>query len=502
MGYILEDIAEVTEPKRLSVAGDTNFVVFGSKTGEGVPAEAALTVTELPESPLVLTDANGGVHTFAPTTEPERVGGSTFYADADLARTAQNIRMALLSDSWVASNFEVSVPVDFSGGSASAGRTLQIVGRGVGREFGFSLSFMGKTQTVLSSSDDSIRGDHDSVVLELDVYTDTGAPLGADDRGKFPGQYATTLQKTYSGRPVWFELNRLFGGTPLFKQIARVGWFDPGTMRDYRFTARRTSYTSEAFYESGVCHVLLGAASGRDMEPYVLNREGVRKLLTNKPRTTYVKGGMAYINFVRGVVDGRVRIVYAAYSGGGKCLGTDYSDEQEMARLSNVNTCALELDRVIDRYPTAGLIRVALELDRKVVSDWMEFDVLPDCLHEAKFLAFVGDLGGWEAVNLDASGKRNIKPNYTYYDRTVTPESSERERVYAVELEETTTVESAPMTDEAAQWLKELARSKYVVDSSWRSILLTEFSLSIDPENKNMQRATIKYRYADERTLY
>lgn len=501
MGYKLRDIAEIQEPSALSVAGATNFVVFGSKTTEGTPAEMEVVVRRVPTTPLVFTDAEGEAHTFTATTDPERVGGYTFFAEADLTRTAQNIRRAMLADAWVAANFEVSVPVVWVGGVATPGTTIRIVSRGCGREYGFSVDFLGLRQTAESTSGDSLKGEEEAVEIELDIHTDLGAPIGSDDRGYYLGKFAVTLQKTYAGEPVWFDLNQLFRATPDFKPPTRCGWFDPGTMRDFRFMARRTSHTSEVFYESGALRVLIGAGKRGNMTPYIVGEEGGR-LLTKKPRTPYVKGGEAFINFIRGVESGRVRIRYEAYSMGGKCLGVTYSGEAELGELQNINSKMLALDSIIELFPTVARVRVALERDRRAVSDFLEFDILPEELHEPNCLSFIGDFGQWEAVNLGAVGKSDIKPTYTYYDRTVTPESEARERTYAVECPETMTVQTAPMTDEAAKWLRELARAKLVVDKGLRVVLVTEFALAIDPENKNMQRATIKYRYADERTLY
>lgn len=502
MGYTIKDIAKITEPGKLTVSGDSNFIVFESKTAAGSKAEATLDVTSLPTSAIVITDYTGAAHTFTPTADPERVTGYTFYADPDLANTAQNIRIALLADPWIAANFTVSVPVIWTGGNPSNGTAIRIVSKGTGTEYGINILFLGSRITAASSSGDSLKGDAGSASIDLDVYTDTGAPIGADDKGAYPGTYATTLQKTYAGAPVWFDLNALFAGIAEFPNPPAVpGWFDPETMRDYRFTARRTSHTSDTFYESGVLYALIGAEAPRDLAPYIFNGTEVR-LLTNKPRTPYVTGGRAYLNFIRGAVSGTLRVAYYAYSNGEQLLGVDYAHECDAANLGNLNTCVLDLDSVIARYPKTGVIKVALSRGTQVVSDFLTFDILPECLHEVRYLSFINDLGGWEAVNLDASGKNDVKPSYSTYDRTITPQNSARERVYSVELSDTFTVESAPLPDCVATWLKELARSKNVVDGQGRNILITDFTLSIAPDTKNMQRATIKYRYADGRTLY
>lgn len=84
MGYIIKDIARITELRRLSVSGGSNFIVFESNTAAGSKAEVTLNVTGVPTTALVITDSTGAAHTFTPTADPECVTGYTFYADAEL----------------------------------------------------------------------------------------------------------------------------------------------------------------------------------------------------------------------------------------------------------------------------------------------------------------------------------------------------------------------------------------------------------------------------------
>ena len=64
-------------------------------------------------------------------------------------------------------------------------------------------------------------------------------------------------------------------------------------------------------------------------------------------------------------------------------------------------------------------------------------------------------------------------------------------------LNNTYTIEGAPVSDDVARWLKELALSRVVLDGEGNYIIIEEFKLTIDPENRDMQIPTIKYRLSE-----
>jgi hypothetical protein len=438
---------------------------------------------------------------------------------ANAPDTAENLRQALLADRWFNANYEVVIPFLWEEGVPFNGSTLNIKSKGAGTDFNMTIQAPDNTGNIAytiawvnqtSVNNDSLSGEASTTEIELDVYTDPRVFLGQDDRPTTPerlGRFAISLQKTYAGLPVWFELNALFSQYGRYNLPPDApGWFDTGTSRAYRFVAKIRGVNSFPFYQSNVLYALRGYGpvfEGADLSEYIYNGNVVR-LLTNKPRTTYIRGQVEYLNFIlsdpqRDDVPTSfiLRIAYRAYTTTGEYLGTVYGQERERADFWIVNTCRLNIDAVIDEYPTAGIIRVSLARDTDLVSDDLEYTVLPECLHTLRQFAFINQLGGWDTFNFDAGIKEEIKPAVETYNKTVTP-SYQRgdsvETVYNVALANTFTIEGAPVTDKVAFWLKELAGASVILDSEGNYIVIEDFTLQITGANKNLQKPTFKYR--------
>jgi hypothetical protein len=460
------------------------------------------------------------------TTVTEDVGGRVFYVSPDVSDTAENLRQALLADRWFNATYEVVIPFTGQGSAISNGAVLNIKSKGAGTDFNITIDTPGDTGNTAytitwvnqtSVNNDSISGEASTIEIGLDVYTDPGVFLGQDDKPVTPGlmgTYAVTLQKTYAGAPLWFELNALFsqyGGHNLPSDTS--GWFDTGTSRAYRFNSKIRGVNSFYFYQSNALYVLNGngpATESPDLSRYVYTyqREDLIKLLTNKPRTPYVYGQKEYLNFIfsdpqRGMpspTEFTLCVAYKAYRAGNELLGTVYAHEQTRAAFAVVNTCRLDIDAVLDEYPTASLIRASLAQGTTLVSEPIEFMVMPECLHTLRQVSFINRLGGWDAFNFDASIRDEIKPGVETYDKTRTPlyrKGDSLETVYTTSLANTFTVEGAPVTDEVAAWLKELAAARVVLDNDGNYIIIEDFTLQVTEANKNMQRPTIKYRLSE-----
>ena len=116
MGYVLKDIAVITEPKPVSLSGSPNFVQFASYIGLSAFLEVSIEInasasTLLPALSLLrFTDSSGVVHSYKGTRYPEQVGAGWFLMSKDTADTAQNLRQTLESDRWFDSLFEVTIP--------------------------------------------------------------------------------------------------------------------------------------------------------------------------------------------------------------------------------------------------------------------------------------------------------------------------------------------------------------------------------------------------------
>lgn len=523
MGYVSKDIAVITEPGIVSLSAVPNFVQFASKPAVKTYLEISIRVDVTPSTQgdipvltvLQITDPSGTAHTFNGTPHTENVGGSTFYVAIDTADTAENLRLALLSDKWFAANYEVQIPFVWQSGSTANGSTLIIKSKGAGTDFNISISAPndtgGEAYTItnvspLSVNNDSISGEASTVEINLDIYIDPDVKLGQDDRplaSSKIGAYVTTLQKTYAGVPLWFELNALFSQYAGYNRPPdSFGWFDAGTLRTYRFTAKVKGLNSFYFYQSNALFVLHGRTpvwDAPDLSQCVYDG-GTVQLLTNKPRTPYVRGQREYLNFILSDQPAgfALQIAYRAYSTSDNHLGTVY--DQAGTDFAIVNTCGLDIDAVLDQFPTAGIVRVALARGEEIISNDLEYTIRPECLHALRQFSFINYLGGWDTFNFDAGVKDEIKPKAETYNKTITPayaKGDSVETVYDTTLSNTFTVEGAPVTDEAATWLKELAASRVVLDGEGKYIIVEELTLQVTAANKNMQKPTIKYRLSE-----
>lgn len=531
MGFISKDIAVISEPDLVTLSAVPNFVQFASKPASKTYLEVNIQVNVtastsgvIPSLTIIrITDASGAIHTYRGTTNAEDVGGSTFYVSTDTSDTAENLRQVLLADKWFSANFEAVIPFVWQGGNPRNGSVLNIKSKGAGTDFNitivapnnvgnaaYTITWINQT----SVNNDSISGEASTVEIDLDIYADPDVFLGQDDRPITParlGKYVTTLQKTYAGSPVWFELNALFSQYGGYNRPPGTsGWFDTGTSRTSRFTAKVKGINSFYFYQSNALYVLHGygpASEELGLSEYVYNDNTI-KLLTDKPRTPYIRGQKEYLNFIfsdpqRGVsqpIDFTLRIAYRAYTTSDNYLGTVYGQEKARADFWVVNTCQLNIDTVLDQYPTAGIIRVALARGTALVSNNLEYIIRPECLHTLRQFSFINRLGGWDAFNFDAGIKDEIKPSIETYNKTLTPsyqKGDSIETVYNTTLANTFTIEGAPVTDDVAVWLKELAAARVILDNDGNYIIIEDFTLQVSGANKNMQKPTIKYRLSE-----
>lgn len=529
MGYTTKDIAVITEPKRVSLSALPNFVQFKSKPGAKTYLEVNIQINATGTGPtnwplvtaLRFTDPSGTVHLFSGTTNPDDVGGNVYFISADRTDTAENLRQALIADKWVNANFEVRIPSVVTGNTVTNGDTINIRSKGAGAEFNVAIAAPNNAANVAylitwvqntSTNNDSISGEASTIEISLDVYTDAPIVIGGDDRplnSAQLGNFAVSLSKTYSGGDLWFDLNKPFSKSAHFNLPAGSGWFDAGTIRVFRFIARVAGVNNYAFYQSNALFVLRGygaLSDAIDLDDYVYTLDKI-KLLTNKPRTPYVRGQREYLNFICGDLSTsgsyEFKILYRAYTTAGAYIGRLEGEEIEKTALAMVNTCVLRIDDVLDNYPSAGIIKVALMRENIVVSEDLEYMVRPSSLHTLRQFSFLNRLGGWDSFNFDAAPSEEIKVSFDTFERTVTPAHTKGEgveTVYAAQLDDTLTVTGAPVTNEIAEWLKELAASTVVLDSDGNYVIKTDFTIPVSESAKNMQVPTMKYRISETYT--
>lgn len=519
MGYVTKDIAIIGEPKRVSLAALPNFLQFQSKPAAKVYLEVNLEVTAAPTvaaSLIKITEPNGAVHNFTGTLDPDEVAGPVFLISTDLAETAENIRQALLSLDWLKANYEIFIPYVDNAGTLENGTAITIKSKGTGLDYNLALTAPNNTGAyalvwvnATSVNADSISGENVTTDVQLEVYADLGVVLGEDDAPTSPealGRFVTSLSKTYAGAPVWFDVNALFNQYQKHKVPAGPsGWVDAGTVKAFRVMAKVRG--GVPFYQSGALYVINGysrLSQAPDMEKYVFTG-GVVELLTKKPRTPYVYGQREYLNFILAKLAAPVTVgvSYRAYSTAGNLLGQVVAHQVSTADLDTVNTCILDIDQVIEAYPKAAIIRVGLVSGQYLISNDLEYEVRPECLHTLRPFTFLNSLGGWDAFNFDAPVKDEIKPTTETYTKTVTPAyglGDSVETVYNVNLAETFTVEGAPVRDNVAAWLKEMAASKVILDENFNYLIKEDYALTLTAAAFNMQIPTIKYRLSETYT--
>lgn len=527
MGYITRDIAQIGEPATLSLARSSNFVTFASKANSKTYIDVDIKVNAVPTTPdlenrtvLRVLEPNGTVHEFKGTTDASKVGGSVFFISTDVTDTAENLRQALTGINWIDANFNVRVPSVWTGSSVANGSTLSIVGRGAGAEFRLNVvapnnlsnsAYLITWNSNTSNDGDTIKGNAATVEIELDVYEGADVFLGADDRPTDEsklGIKTITLQKTYSGAPVWFDVNGPFTQYGIFN-LPSSGWFNTGTLRVFRFVAKVKGINSFTFYQSNALFVLNGFARFAepvDMSAYIFGKAGPAKLLSNAPTVPIVEGQSAYLNFiyadpqrgVAGVTYPTINIAYKAFSTSGKYLGRFLGAATTGASLHVVNTYKLDFSNILTLFPFAGQIRVALVMAGKDMTEEQAFDVVSSCLHDKAAVSFINKLGGWDMFNFDAEPVQEVQREVDTYDKTPTPTLiGGPEQVYSATVDDTYTLTSSPVSTEVAEWLKELAASHTVLDQDGRVIIITGYSSTISPSDNGMHVVTINYRFND-----
>lgn len=522
MGYITRDIAVITEPKKVSLAANPNFIIFESKPRTRVFLEADITVNLTPAmagvSGIVITDPEGGSHTFEGTTDLAKVSGSMFYVSGNKDETAQNIKNALLSDRWIDSHFDIKVPFSSAGGNITNGTTVNIRSRGAGRPYNITIALDSSAYTLAwihskSENNDSITGEDVSTEIELDVYDNTGVFLGSEDSltdSDTLGTPLTSIQKTYAGGPLWFELNALMSKKTGYSVPSGTGWFKTGTMTDYRFIAKVRGGSSFPFYYSNVLHTLNGygySLEPTDLAPYIYSGEGTVKLLTNKLFNKHIKGQKEFINFIfsdkhRGEDLGEdeyaIGVSYKLYTFGGEYITTIRDHEIPRTELDTVNTCVIDLSGILEAYVNTGRVEITLTRNGADISEGLRLEIIPECLHRLNEFIFLNKLGGWESFNVDAETKEDNKQTSSTYTKTLTPKlriGDSLETVYNVELGITYTLETPPLDTDTRLWLRELVASPVIFDGNGNYIILEDAKL---PISSDMDTLSLKYRLSDK----
>lgn len=360
--YSNKEIAQVTEPKELTLSGNPNFITFDS-VGSGNPdqkMELRIIVERLAnyENGMRIDFKEGltnSVYSFQSTRNPNKLGTNTFLVvegsenatdRSDITSTAQNLLLCLRNNPYLRNNFEMYINPDISVGDADGeylidnGNIIVIKANGYGSQYNFRCElFYGDEyqenkqkpdyiddiikieQIAEGSSSDSIDRGLGNTRVEIDLYRDVKSVLG-DDKKEISnsGTFLTTLSKSYFGQPVWFELNALMNKKADYSTAflnAGADWVDSGSASSFRVVARRQiNGSNQVFYYSHPLYVINGYDDllvendlkkvSDDGTAYVMDfsqdfteKEIVKvKPLTSMYNRTHIKGQEQYFNFI------------------------------------------------------------------------------------------------------------------------------------------------------------------------------------------------------------
>lgn len=557
MGYIIEEIAEYTEPAPLTIAGRPSFFSMVGFT-EATPVPYLRTVRFKQENyepeddaTVVLILPDGNRYDLRPTKELTEVNGTTFYVDNTPSRTAENLKAALLSISYLADNFDVNIlSVPGMWGTGAMESVINIKSKGSGEAYTLvwqnedgtpdePAEFWAFTGGAPSFNYDEVTEEKETALIQLDVYTGMVVILGQSD---FPdtaaklGQLAVTLKKNYiAGLPggIWFDVNAMFSKSTNYNtadfQNEGDFIFNPETLHKYRFDVKvRDSKGVRTVYRSRVLWVLNGFSELYDTAGdelyarYVFNGQYIVKPLTNQPRITYIPGQPVFINFLIGD-PARVDPLQSSdivspymqfFTQSGDYL-TDKFIELEVpyGEINDINTFRIdpapyirEAQEYVGR--DVGIIKVCALKDGLPITEFTEFTVKPSNtgvdfspLHDDNYFIFLNALGGFDSFNFDAQAKKEIRANIETYSKTITPQSIQNkaqsvETVYANDADEVITIEGAPINRDVYEWLREMVNSRVILHKG-RYVIVQDLSLSSNPDNASMPIPTIKFKYSD-----
>ena len=529
MGYLSRQIANITDPMPITLASQKNFFIIEPlSTTEKVPLaikiEVNITSSNPPSESLLYAVNHDGSKLFSlvGTTDPNKVEGYTYYLSGSKSETAENIRNTLLADSWFAAMFEVEIPVYFENDIPVAGNTINLKSKGFGTPYNIRVAASNSRMFTVthtpeegSENHDAITGEQIETGIELDIYENTSVNLGCDNRpnAESRGTLFVSLQKTYSGKPLWFELNTLLAKKCSYNlPPAEGGWFDAGTIKDFRFVAKVKDKNSYPFYYSDVLYVLNGydyPLNNFNPSPYIFTNEHPVSLLSNKKSGKYVTGQKEYLNFLfadtnKGIDLGNsefnIGIGCRLFDGKGRHIATLHYEDKTRPRTSfkTVNTCEVDLTTTLDEYPETTKAELFITRNNVAISDSLTLDILPECLHRLNQFTFLNRLGGWDSFNADTETTVENKQTPTTFNKTITPGMSRGESIESVnkkEIKQTYTIKTHPLDATTRLWLQELMASPVVLDNQGNYIIIEEADL---PISEDRQPFALKYRITEK----
>lgn len=561
MGYFIDEISKQPDEKtaKVSLSKNPNFVIFENKSDkENKPVDISIDITgkgvvlENNQGTMVPVNITGFTiresktnksYELRGTSNPELVKDYIYYIGPsnefgvskwELWQIADSLYQTLLKIDFIANNFDIALPpVTNESGNLARGTKINIKSKGYGEDYAFSITaednrlytdFISLTGNPTDTEcNDTISEGYTPVEIQLDLYKDTGVFLGQNDKPDATnmGTYVTTLSKSYHGEPLWFNINALDAGkhtTDFLNPAKEYRWLDTGTMRSFRFAAKRfindtKKYDKTTFFYSGVFYIIDGyhrTLEENDLDAYIYDiaKDNVVRPLTTQPELTHVKGQTQYFNFILSDTEHtsgdqmQIGLRYKTFSSSGRQIGEVTSQLTDRKELHMVNTIKLDIDSLTEQYKSTAFVEVSLCRSDKEqpISLPLRFRILPECLYKVHDFVFLNRLGGWSSFNFPGTEKTDFKTTATTIYQTHTPGktiNSQIESVYDKTVTESFTTETMPVTREICNWLKELSTSKAVYElSSGRYVIVDELNIKHDTKEE-LFRMSMKYHYSD-----
>lgn len=530
--YINTNIAKVNEADLLSFGNQKNFITFEpiSDTSTLVAYELevlrAIDDESRTEIEFIFLD---NVVRIKGTLDENEVDNTTFFINrTDTKILAENIRIVLMRNQYIANNFNVDIKLAVNGQNVSLTNKISITSKSSGKLYNHKVNFDSIFLAQHGKSDNSINnntidlggGETD---IELDIYTNTGLYLGQDDTPKATskglGLLAGTISKHYIKGSQSFDINSLIKQNLPYSSdfLHSIDWVNAGTIANYRFYAKIYDGKQRIpFFISRVNYVLNGYNRMLDdnsiLQKYIYNSvfsfERIEPL-TNNRKKKWSENQIEFFNFIlndpqRGIADFTIALKYTYYTQSGKLITTHYKHQRPKSFFTSVNTVRIqpEIELVeLDSNLTVGAFTVELTRNEKIISNSIDFEIVPSCIVESEPIAFLSKLGGWECFNFTGSHSnkfttkketifKNLKPNSSISDEVESVTHSDNAEQY--------TLSSGVITKDTAEWLKELANSKAVYEYRTKRYIIVEKADIEISSNQDSAHVQITYRYSDK----
>ncbi|MBK5722112.1 hypothetical protein JGH11_14635 [Dysgonomonas sp. Marseille-P4677] len=459
------------------------------------------------------------------TIDESEVNSETFFVakNKDYSVTAENIRACMINNSFLRSHFHITIPTVIENGKVKNGTIIWLTPKGKGSAYTFDSFeinhfFIKKKEELYEvSPGDSILEGKENCEIQIDMYKDVKYE---EQNTNESGSYITTLSKTYSGEPLWFDVNTIWANQNKYSDSflnSGYDWCDTGTETSFRFTAKSfDGINHDTFYYSDRLHSLTGYCRNletNNLSEYVYDTkdDNVIKPLTRQPILTHIKNQKQYFNFILSdptrndeteinYPEHRMGIQYKIYTQSGSYLNSQTLGIRDKSKFGVVNTICLNIDAVIEKYPNAGIVKACLWRNGRAISEPLVYNILPSCLYKVNDFAFLNSLGGWSSFNFGGTEQTDFKSSVNTFYRTQTPDfniSSRIESIFNKEVTEQFIVQTSPIKAEVAEWLKEISSSIAVYElSTKRYVIIDEMNVKHNSKD-DLFSLQMKYHYTD-----